>query len=421
VSRLGLFQGFGVELEYMVVDRESLSVFPVVDRILVAVAGEIVSEWEQGPLAWSNELVLHVVELKTNGPAAELSGLDHLFQSDVRRINHILEEMGGALLPTAMHPWMDPLRETVLWPHEFSPVYGAYDRIFGCQGHGWSNLQSTHINLPFASDEEFGRLHAAIRLLLPVLPALAASSPLVEGRFTGLRDNRMEFYRKNSVRVPSVAGEVIPEPVYAQATYEAEILGRMYRDIAPLDPEGLLQDEFLNSRGAIPRFGRGSIEIRVVDVQESPASDMALVALSVGVLRLLVESSLSDAAFQKGVGTRPLSGIFLDCIRDGEDAVVRDPAFMRGIGFPGKTARAGEIWLHLLERVAAQGGLPESGQHRLLERILRRGTLSSEILRALGIRTGNPAPQRLSFPRVQVEEVYRELAQCLQTGEIFLG
>ena len=94
---------------------------------------------------------------------------------------------------------------------------------------------------------------------------------------------------------------------------------------------------------------------------------------------------------------------------------------MRGIGFPGKTARAGEIWLHLLERVAAQGGLPESGQHRLLERILRRGTLSSEILRALGIRTGNPAPQRLSFPRVQVEEVYRELAQCLQTGEIFLG
>jgi len=116
VSRLGLFQGFGVELEYMVVDRESLSVFPVVDRILEAVAGEIVSEWEQGPLAWSNELVLHVVELKTNGPAAELSGLDHLFQSDVRRINHILEEMGGALLPTAMHPWMDPLRETVLWP-----------------------------------------------------------------------------------------------------------------------------------------------------------------------------------------------------------------------------------------------------------------------------------------------------------------
>ena len=36
------------------------------------------------------------------------------------------------------------------------------------------------LNLPFSSDEEFGRLHAAIRLLLPLLPALAASSPLVE-------------------------------------------------------------------------------------------------------------------------------------------------------------------------------------------------------------------------------------------------
>jgi hypothetical protein len=231
----------------------------------------------------------------------------------------------------------------------------------------------------------------------------------------------MEFYRKNSVRVPSIAGEIVPEPVYAQATYEEEILGRMYRDIAPLDPEGFLRDEFLNSRGAIPRFGRGSIEIRVVDVQESPASDLALVALSVGVLRTLVEGSLSDVTLQKGVGTRPLSGILLDCIRDGEAAVVSDPTYMRGVGFPGKTAEAGEIWLHLLGRVAAEGGLPQPGQQRLLERILRRGTLSTEILRALGIRKGNPAPQTWSLPRVQVEEVYRELAQCLQTGEIFLG
>jgi hypothetical protein len=223
------------------------------------------------------------------------------------------------------------------------------------------------------------------------------------------------------MRVPSIAGEVVPEPVYARASYEEEILGRMYHDIAPLDPEGFLQDEFLNSRGAIPRFGRGSIEIRVVDVQESPVADLALVALSVGVLRLLVESSLSDVAFQKGVGTRPLFGILLDCIRDGEDAVVRDSAFLRGIGFPGKTGQAREIWLYLLERVAAEGHLPESGQRELLKRILRRGTLSTEILRALGIRTGNPAPQRPSLPRDQVEEVYRELAQCLQTGEIFLG
>src|SRR5690606_3311880 len=103
--------------------------------------------------------------------------------------NAHLAPLGGRLMPSAMHPWMDPLTQTRLWPHENSPVYEAFNRIFGCQGHGWSNLQSMHINLPFEGDEEFGRLHAGIRLILPILPALAASSPFVEGRATGLMDN----------------------------------------------------------------------------------------------------------------------------------------------------------------------------------------------------------------------------------------
>ena len=420
MSHLGLFQGFGVELEYMVVDAESLSVLPVVDRILEAVAGKIVSEVEMGPLAWSNELVLHVVELKTNGPAPTLEGLDADFLSDVRKINRILEEWGGMLLPTAMHPWMDPHRETVLWPHEFSPVYEAYDRIFGCQGHGWSNLQSTHINLPFANDEEFGRLHASIRLLLPILPALAASSPLVEGRATGIRDNRMEFYRFNSRKVPAVAGQIMPEPVFARATYEAEVLGRMFKDIAPFDPDGILQDEFLNSRGAIPRFGRGSIEIRVVDVQECPAADLAFVALSSGVLRLLAEGRLSEVPLQRELGVEPLARIFVDCIRAGEEAVVEDPLFLNAIGFPGKKAEAREIWWHLLETVAAAGHLRQEGQEDLLRRILKRGTLSTEILGALGLHPGNPSSLEASLPQDQVEEVFRALAACLQRGEIFL-
>jgi gamma-glutamyl:cysteine ligase YbdK (ATP-grasp superfamily) len=420
VSRLRLFQGFGVELEYMVVDADSLDVLPIVDRVLEAVAGEIVSEIEVGALAWSNELVLHVVELKTNGPVPRVTGLDRLFQSDVARINGIAGDMGGLLLPTAMHPWMDPLRETVLWPHEFSPIYEAYDRIFGCKGHGWSNLQSTHVNLAFADDEEFGLLHAAIRLLLPVLPALAASSPLVEGSITGFRDSRMEFYRGNSRRIPSVAGRIIPEAVFTQEAYEREILGRMYEEIRPLDPEGTLQAEFLNSRGAIPRFERGSIEIRVIDVQECPAADLALVSLLTAALELLTEGALSDPDLQRGVSLEPLVRVFLACIREGEKAVLREGEILGALGFPGRNAEAGEVWWHLLEGAAASGKLPQRGQVELLQRILRRGTLSTEMLRALGRSeesTGNANPV---LPRDRIEELFRELARCLQKGEIFL-
>jgi gamma-glutamyl:cysteine ligase YbdK (ATP-grasp superfamily) len=318
-----------------------------------------------------------------------------------------------------MHPWMDPKTETTLWPHEYSPVYESYDRIFGCQGHGWSNLQSTHLNLPFADDEEFGRLHAAIRLLLPVLPGLTASSPLVEGRPTGLLDNRMEFYRHNSRRIPSVTGHVIPEPVYRQASYEQEILGQMYADIAPLDPEGILQEEFLNSRGAIPRFERGSIEIRVMDVQESPVVDLALAALTIASLRLLTEETLSSLGRQQSLGVQEMAAVFQECVRSGERAVVNAPPYLSSLGFRGKKASVEEIWWHLLEAADAAGYLPQPGQAALLRTLLKRGTLARQILTALELPAdagGKPPP---SIPRPWLLEVYRALAGCLQDGGVF--
>jgi glutamate---cysteine ligase / carboxylate-amine ligase len=282
-----LFERFGVELEYMIVDARTLAVLPVTDRVLHAVAGEYVSDVELGAVSWSNELALHVIELKTTDPAARLDGLAAEFQEHVVRINRLLEPLGGRLMPTAMHPWMDPHREMRLWPHDYSPVYEAFDRVFDCRGHGWANLQSVHLNLPFADDAQFARLHAAIRLLLPIMPALAASSPVMDGRATGRLDNRLEVYRHNARRVPRVSGAVIPEPVFSRQAYEQEILQPLYRDIAPLDPDGTLQFEWLNARGAIARFDRNTIEIRVLDVQECPRADLAVCRLLTDVLRAM--------------------------------------------------------------------------------------------------------------------------------------
>ena len=170
----------------MIVDRTTLDVAPVSDRLLTAVAGELTNETEQGAIAWSNELALHVIEVKTNGPTPRLDGVVGDFQAAVTRINALLQEWNACLMPTGAHPWMNPDTDTHLWPHDDDAIYAAYDRIFGCRGHGWSNLQSMHINLPFADDAEFGRLHAAIRVVLPLLPALAASTPYLDGRATGL-------------------------------------------------------------------------------------------------------------------------------------------------------------------------------------------------------------------------------------------
>jgi gamma-glutamyl:cysteine ligase YbdK (ATP-grasp superfamily) len=409
--RLGLWEGTGVELEYMIVDRDTLDVRPLCDRVLEAAAGRIVSEVERGRLAWSNELVLHVLEFKTNGPAPTLRGLGGLFARSVREANEILTEMGARLMPTAMHPWMDPLKETVLWPHEYSPVYEAYDRIFGCGGHGWSNLQSAHLNLPFADDPGFGKLHAAARLVLPLLPGLAASSPVVEGRPARWLDSRMEFYRNNSRRIPSVAGDVIPEPVLSRAAYVKEVLEPMWQDVAPYDPEGVLRDEFLNSRGAIARFGRGSLEIRVIDMQECPAADLAVAALTVAACRLMAEGDPGPPADESRTTQATLVEVLRRTVEAADGAVVDDGTYLAELGLDGGRASVGDIWRHLLVAAEGRGLLDDPEASSIARRLLDRGPLARQILRSLGV-----AP----WSREALRAVFRELCDCLSNDELFL-
>ncbi|WP_027714592.1 glutamate-cysteine ligase family protein [Desulfuromonas sp. TF] len=404
---LGLFEGFGIELEYMIVESGSLAVLPVADTVLEKAAGELVDEVMMGDLAWSNELVLHVIELKTNGPAPKLAGLADSFAADVRRINALLEPLGGRLMPGAMHPWMDPIREMRLWPHDNGPIYQAYDRIFGCHGHGWANLQSMHINLPFSGDAEFARLHSAIRLVLPLLPALAASSPVMDGRPTGLLDNRLEVYRNNQRRIPSIAAQVIPEPVFSRAEYEERILRPMYRDIAAHDPQGVLQCEWLNSRGAIARFERSAIEIRVLDVQECPRADLAIASLVVAVVRALTDERWSSLAEQQRWPVTALERILLAAIRQGEDAVIEDEDYLELFGFSGGSCSAADLWRYLAEAVLK----PEDEHRPALETIFEKGTLARRLLAALG---ATPGTERL-------RETYGRLCDCLENGEMFHG
>jgi hypothetical protein len=408
---IGLFGAFGVELEYMIVDAETLDVRPVADDLFKAMndgdaaVGEAEPDGPDGPVSWSNELVLHVLELKTQKPAASLDGLAGHFQRHVGIANGALASMGCRLLPTGAHPWMNPPTDTRLWPHEYTEVYKAYDAIFNCQGHGWSNLQSTHLNLPFSNDEEFGRLHAALRLVLPLVPAIAASTPIIEGRWGPVADQRLEFYRNNSTRVPLMAAKVIPEPVFTREGYERDILGRLYEQLAPLDPRGVLRHEFANARGAMARFDRGAIELRLLDIQECPAADMAVVRLVTELVRAHVQERWMPYEQQKKVGVEPLHDVFLETIRTAERTRIRERSLLDAHGVSGSLVWAGDLWKKLAEQVMPHGHEDTAMMHRLLN----VGTLSSRIGKAIK-----------RYPtRSELREVYRELAECLSTGTPF--
>ena len=407
-SRIHLFQGYGIELEYMLVDKDTLAVKPFTDELLKHELGEYGSDFENGMVTWSNELVLHVVELKSTHPESNFSALESAFADNILRMNTILETRNAMLMPTAAHPFMDPLTETKLWPHDSNDVYEVYNKIFDCRGHGWSNLQSSHLNLPFYDDEEFAKLHAAVRLVLPLLPALCASSPIFEGKITGLLDTRLSYYKTNQSKIPSITGKVIPEAIFSKRNYLNIIYEKIKADIAPYDPGNVLNPIWVNSRGAIPRFDRGSIEIRLMDIQECPSADMAIIELVIETIKALVQEKFIGIQGQMRIHTEVLANILDETTRDGQAVTVSAAEFLDVFGLK-QFCTAKQIWEHILNRLV-------QGNHALekwkpeLSIILTEGTLSDRILKSLGGDRSHEA----------IKTVYKKLAACLAQNRMFV-
>ena len=411
---LPAFAGYGVEIEYMIVDRDHLDVKPIADQLLCAAAGHPGADVMRGDMGWSNELALHVVEVKNLAPAQALEGLVDAFHGEVHAVERLLAPLGARLMPGGMHPWMDPKTETRLWTQDRAALYACYDRIFDCRRHGWGNLQSMHLNLPFAGDEEFARLHAAVRLALPILPALAASSPWADKRAAGCMDYRLAVYRDHQRQVPSSMGQCIPEPIASPAEYHTLVLAPMYREVAEYDAlclkgdTGVLRHEWLNVRAAVPRFERSAIEIRVLDTQECPLADLAVAAATAALVRQLYDGACAGGEPEDAPDTAALAAIFGACIRDAERAVVDDARYLALLGHDGGPSSAGELWTALVDRLAA-GGLLAAGWLPPLGLILQHGPLARRLAAAL-----DDDPGRL-------HAVYGELCECLHDNRQFPG
>ena len=400
-----LFEVYGIELEYMLVSTDTFKVTPIVDLLLTKKNGSLTSDIENGKIAWSNELVAHVLELKTNGPTNDLNNLSENFHANVVEINELLKEFKVQLMPTASHPLMNPDTDTQLWKHSYSEVYALYNRIFNCKGHGWSNVQSTHINLPFFNDGEFEKLHAAVRIILPLIPGLCASSPILEGENTGFKDTRLEYYKTNQKEIPEMTGKVIPENIFTKKEYHQTIFEPIQKAIKPFDTENILDHHFLNSRGAISRFDRNAIEIRLIDIQECPKADVAVCVLIIEVLKLLVNESVVSLEHQKKWEKEPLFDILNDAIKNGENSVITNLDYLQLFGLKEATNQQ-NVWKHLFNLV--KGTVNES-HLEALNTILTQGTLATRILKAIDT----------DFSEANIKKVYTVLSVCLQKNEVF--
>jgi gamma-glutamyl:cysteine ligase YbdK (ATP-grasp superfamily) len=386
-----------------------------VEPLFRALAGRACSDVQMDGIEMSNELADHVFEIKTAQPEADLAKSEKLLAAGVAKVCRLArEKFGASLLPTGMHPFFDPA-EGRTWRRAGRQVYDAYARLFDVQRHGWMNVQSCHLNLPFGEEEETVAMHNAAACLLPYLPSLTASSPVYDARLGPLVNNRLGFYRANQARFPEIAGDVIPEYVRSLADYRTRILGPIYRRVRATPGGEPLRHEWVNSRGVILRFMRSAVEIRILDTQECVKMDAACAAVTRAALRVMT------AELREGRWRLPEHGALVAdfglVVAEGRAAPVEAPHLRDWLGLAGRGLTAKKVMRAVAARASDALARSERAYLPLVEARLDQGNLSERIRKKL-LRWADGEGK---LPVAKIVPVYGELQRCLETNQVWEG
>jgi gamma-glutamyl:cysteine ligase YbdK (ATP-grasp superfamily) len=345
--------------------NEELDALPIVDKIIKNFHGRVVNFVELPNFTFGKEIQLHVMEIKPNMPFRLPENFEETMHAAVLTLTDFIERRYGAhLLGAGMHPLLK-LEQTGVWPHRHKKIYGAYSKVFNLNQHGWLNIQSFQLNIPYSSEKSAVFMHNMLAEICAYLPAISASSPIYEGKLGENVDNRLHFYILNQKEVPSITGDVIPEYVSSFKEYEKKIIGRYSLDLAKAHvDECLFCKDWVNSRGAVFRFDRKAIEIRVMDEQECVKSDVALSCFIRALLRGLMEGKAEFLSHEILVKD------FNSVMRMGLDAKVAHPN--------GQTAR--QVCQQFL-KIAWKNATEEEKKYLpIIQKRLEHGNLS-EIIR----------------------------------------
>ncbi len=384
----------GPELEYSLVNQE-LKPLPISDKIIKGYCGKTINFVEQPSFTFGKEMQLHVMEVKASSPFKSPIQFEETMQNAVSTLNQILKKQGALLLGTGMHPLLQ-LKDTAVWPHYHRKIYQEYGKIFNLNQHGWLNIQSFHLNLPFQKEADGIQIHNLLANLCAYLPAIAASSPIYEGKNGVDIDNRLQFYKVNQKEIPSITAEVIPEYITSIAQYKRDVIERYSNDLAKAGAaKTLLKREWVNSRGVIFRFDRSALEVRVMDEQECVKSDVALSCFIRAALRGLME--LKSELLPHDLLVKDFNAI----VHRGLNAEVSNPN--------GKTARqVCQHYLHIAERYADED---EKNYIWIIKKRLDDGNLSDLIKNRV-----SRCAQKTDFHEA-ITNVYSTLIKCLSDNE----
>ncbi|MFZ9503234.1 MAG: glutamate-cysteine ligase family protein [Cyclobacteriaceae bacterium] len=397
----------GVSIEYMIVDRSTLELKPIISNLLESLNQEDKHNPAGKPLKWKPGYQPHIFRICSASPQVNLNTLEHAIADELRIINRILAEFGAMLLPGGMHPFADPFSIKTAQPAD---AYSELtQRIFDGKGHSWVNLNRSYVELPYHDEHMLQRLQVAIRIVLPIIPALSAASPIVEGNFSGRIDNGIRYARARYSRFPAIAGQLVPEPYFSERKYREMILDKIKAQLSPVDPEGLIHPNQINFRGAVPDFDGKRMILQIMEPQECLAADMAIIKLVQEAIRFFMDEKTIGFEEQSEARMEILAGILEDVAENGRHAEVFSSEYLAFFGLD-EVSTVGTIWKHLFQRLANDPLRPLAMYEKELSVILDQGPLAERILTVVGEK---PGQEELMF-------MWRRLGDCLEQNRLLI-
>lgn len=392
----------------MIADRTTLEPKPLINELLNSLGDSDKKVSAAGKcLKWKAGYQPHIFRICSAFPQINLNTLEHAIADEQKIVNRILGEYGAILLPGGMHPFINPF--TVQTSVSSDPAASLYDRLFDTTGHSWVNLSRTYMEFPYRNEEMLQRLQAAIRIILPIIPALSASSPIVEGNFSGRIDNGLRYARARYSRFPAITGQIIPEPFFTEKKYQEMVLDKIKAQLAPVDPEGLIHPAMINYRGAIPDFQGNRMILQIMEPQECVAADMAIVKLVHEAVRFMLEEQTTTFEQQTAARMEILTGILEDVTENGRHAEVLSSEYLGFFGLD-EVCTVGNIWKHLFHKLSNDPMRPLAMYEKELSVILEQGPLSERILMVVGEK---PGTEELMF-------MWRRLGDCMEQNKLLI-
>ena len=246
----------GLEEEFAILDPASLELTGRFEELRDAAA----EDPTLGP-AIAGELISSEIEIRS-GRGEDLAAA-RAAQHDLRRR---LFTVAGAqeleLGATGTHPWSDYRDQHIIDTDHYHRVEDGLKYV------AWrNNTFSLHVHVGVRGADRAVRVCDRLRPVLPVLLAISASSPFLDGRDSGLHSARTQTFTKSFPRcgVPDVFGEWAAFGDYIDFLIQT-------RSIV----------EYTQVWWSIrPHFAFGTVEVRICDAQPTAAESDGLAALIV--------------------------------------------------------------------------------------------------------------------------------------------